>query len=93
VGLSYGRRLNLTGYYEDTNQHRDFMEPNSVTDTNDYFGKLHFHQEHPEFTVRDLNCLLAHERPIPQNLYSMVRGSNIFDRIESYKTFLEEIRL
>lgn len=59
----------------------------------DYFSGVHDTQEHPEFSVRNLNCILAHQTPIPHNLYSIVRGRDIFDRIESYKTFLEDVRL
>lgn len=76
---------------------RDFMEPAAATfraDTvENYFSKVHFTQEAPEFTVRNINQLISHKSPIAQNLYSLVRGRGIFARIESYKSFLEEIRL
>jgi hypothetical protein len=50
-------------------------------------------QNAPEFTVRNLNHLIAHEKPLPHNLYGMIRGRDIFDRVENYKVFLEDIRL
>ena len=58
----------------------------------DYFSKVHFTQEMPEFTVRNINSLTSHPDPIPHNLYGMVRGRDIYIRVESYKTFLEEVR-
>jgi hypothetical protein len=62
-------------------------------DATDYFGKVHLSQQHPEFTVRNINSLLNHTNPIPYNLYSLIRGRDIFDRVESYKTFLDDVRL
>lgn len=59
--------------------------------TEDYFGNVHLSQEDAEFTVRNINCLLAHPHPIPQNLYGLIRGRDIFDKVESYKTFLEDV--
>jgi hypothetical protein len=48
----------------------------------------------PEFTLRNLNCLLSgHETPFSHNLYGLIRGRDIFDRVESYKSFLEDLRL
>lgn len=76
-----------------TNNSRDFMLPVKNIPTNDYFGHVHLSQSHPDFTVRNLNTLIYHPNPIPQNLYAMVRGRHIFNRIESYKSFLEDIRL
>lgn len=71
---------------------RDFMEPIGETDPEDYFGHVHQTQEHPEFTVRNINQLINHERPIPHNLYGIIRARDIFDRVDSYKTFLEDVR-
>lgn len=74
--------------------HRDFMDEADTNDpTGDYFNKVHASQNNPEFTVRNLNCLLMHENPIPHNLYGLIRARDIFDRVESYKTFLEDVRL
>ncbi|OWP02652.1 hypothetical protein B2J93_6485 [Marssonina coronariae] len=73
----------------------DFMVPNAQADPahpGDYFSLVHTTQETPEFTMRNLNCLLAHSKPIPHNLYEFIRAREIFDRIESYKTFLDDIR-
>ncbi|KAK2628449.1 hypothetical protein QTJ16_001552 [Diplocarpon rosae] len=74
---------------------KDFMIPNAQADPahpGDYFSLVHTTQEAPEFTMRNLNCLLAHSKPIPHNLYEFIRAREIFDRIESYKTFLDDIR-
>ncbi|PVH76804.1 hypothetical protein DL98DRAFT_639812 [Cadophora sp. DSE1049] len=71
---------------------RDFMSPNPQADNDDYFGIVHTGQEAPEFTMRNLNCLLAHQSPIPNNLYEFIRAREIFDRVESYKTFLDNVR-
>lgn len=43
--------------------------------------------------MRNLNALLAHSEPIPHNLYGLIRGRDVFDRVESYKEFLEDVRL
>jgi hypothetical protein len=72
---------------------RDFMDSEGAADPEDYFGRVHLTQNSPEFTVRNLNYLLAHQNPIPHNLYGLIRGRDIFDRVESYKTFLEDVRL
>lgn len=58
----------------------------------DYFHKLPSTQHAPEFTVRNINHLIAHEKPLPHNLYDMVRGRDVFDRVENYKAFLEDVR-
>ncbi|CZT46469.1 uncharacterized protein RSE6_06897 [Rhynchosporium secalis] len=71
---------------------KDFMSPNAQSDPDDYFGIIHTTQEAPEFTMRNLNCLLAHETPILHNLYEFIRAREIFDRVESYKTFLDDVR-
>ncbi|KAL2068400.1 hypothetical protein VTL71DRAFT_16498 [Oculimacula yallundae] len=71
---------------------KDFMTPNHENDPDDYFGIVHTTQEAPEFTMRNLNCLLAHKTPIPHNLYEFIRAREIFDRVESYKTFLDDVR-
>jgi hypothetical protein len=57
-----------------------------------YFSKAHLAQD-PEFTVRNINSLLNHTNPIPCGLYSLIRGGDIFDKVESYKTFLDDVRL
>lgn len=71
---------------------RDFMEPLPNANKNDYFCNVHLSQLRPEFTCRNINKLLSHELPIPQNLYSLIRGRDVFARVESYKNFLEDIR-
>jgi len=68
------------------------MVPAAGGNPDDYFSRVHSTQEQPEFTVRNINSLLAHERPIPHNLYGIIRGRDLFDRVESYKTFLEDVR-
>ncbi|KAI9049289.1 hypothetical protein LZ554_007135 [Drepanopeziza brunnea f. sp. 'monogermtubi'] len=73
----------------------DFMVPNPEADPahlGDFFSLVHTSQKAPEFTLRDPNSLLAHSKPIPHNLYEFIRAREIFDRIESYKTFLDDIR-
>ena len=69
------------------------MDSDSSKPMSDYFGTVHTSQEHPEFTVRNINQLLKHPKPIPHNLYGLIRARDIFDKIESYKTFLEDVRL
>ncbi len=69
------------------------MTPGGVIISDDYFNQGHPAQQGPEFTVRNLNCLLAHQNPMQLNLYTFIRAREIFDRVESYKTFLEDIRL
>jgi hypothetical protein len=59
----------------------------------DYFSRVHASQDNPEFTVRSINSLLTHENPIPHNLYGIVRGSNIFAKVNSFRAFLEDVRL
>lgn len=68
------------------------MSPNSSANLDDYFSVVHNSQETPEFTMRNLNCLLAHQNPIPHNLYEFIRAREIFDRVESYKSFLDDVR-
>ncbi|TVY91266.1 hypothetical protein LAWI1_G003407 [Lachnellula willkommii] len=46
-----------------------------------------------EFTVRNLNALLQHPKPIPTNHYSLIRGRDIFDRVENPFAFLDAVRL
>lgn len=58
----------------------------------DYFGGATAHMSFPEFTERNLNCLLMHENPLQRNYYEFIRARGIFERIESYKMFLEDIR-
>jgi hypothetical protein len=71
----------------------DFMVPNTGrTSPEGYFSAVHNNQQNPEFTVRNLNCLLRHSNPIPRNLYEFIRARDIFDRVENYKTFLDDIR-
>lgn len=74
---------------------RDFTTPPKVEEPQlpDYFRGFKLSQDHPEFTIRNLNALLAHSEPIPHNLYGLIRGRDVFDRVESYKEFLEDVRL
>lgn len=58
----------------------------------DYFTGHTPVQSYPEFTARNINHLTMHESPIPANFYEFVRGREIFDRVESYKMFLEDVR-
>ena len=60
----------------------------------DYFSRVPSSQDHlPSFTVRNLNQILDHPNPFPNNLYDLVRGRDIFNRVDNYKTFLDTIRL
>ena len=68
------------------------MTLNAQANYDDYFGVVNTSQEAPEFTMRNINSLLAHHTPIPHNLYEFIRAREIFDRIESYKTFLDDVR-
>ncbi len=69
------------------------MVSEGIANPDDYFSRMHSTQENPEFTVRSINALLTHETPMFQNAYEVIRARDIFDRVENYKTFLEEIRL
>ncbi|KAM3080910.1 hypothetical protein ACMFMF_002827 [Clarireedia jacksonii] len=72
---------------------RDFMLPKTPEKSTDYFNPATMSQIEPEFKARNLNCLLNHREPIPRNFYSFIRGRDIFDRSESYKNLLDDIRL
>jgi hypothetical protein len=72
---------------------RDFISPLCGDSPTDYFRGFPLTQVHPEFTIRNLNALLAHSMPLPYNLYGLIRGRDIFSRVESYKEFLEDVRL
>ncbi|QSZ36041.1 hypothetical protein DSL72_007165 [Monilinia vaccinii-corymbosi] len=76
-------------------QLKDFIVPTPDMDLSDYFSRVNSSQAQtaPDFNVRNLNCLLAHPDPIPHNLYSFIRGRDVFDRVESYKSFLDDVRL
>jgi len=69
------------------------MEGDGTVKHNDYFCRTQSIHCNPKFTVRNLNALLDHPKPIPTNLYGLIRGRDIFDRIESYTTFLDAVRL
>jgi len=69
------------------------MDTKPKGDSTDYFSRVHMDQKIPEFSVRNLNALLIHEDPIPHNLYSLIRSRDVFNRIESYKSFLDDVRL
>ncbi|KAL3427087.1 hypothetical protein PVAG01_00596 [Phlyctema vagabunda] len=74
---------------------RDFMEPRTKTqdqEQDDYFGETGQPHQYPEFTVRNLNSLRAHERPIPQNSYGLIRGRDFCDKIRNLKAFVEDLR-
>ncbi|PMD43585.1 hypothetical protein L207DRAFT_300657 [Hyaloscypha variabilis F] len=72
---------------------RDFMDSHGAVSPTDYFGHMNSKQESPEFTMRNINSLRSHQKPMLHNLYEFIRAREIFDRVESYKTFLEDIRL
>jgi len=67
------------------------MESDDVTEPNDYFSRVHMNQENVEFTVRNLSSLISYPNPIPEHIYSFVRARDIFDKVESYKSFLEDV--
>ena len=69
------------------------MDSDGAVNSEDYFSSINAKQDSPEFTMRNINTLLAHQKPMLHNLYEFVRAREIFDRVESYKTFLEDIRL
>jgi hypothetical protein len=59
----------------------------------DPFRGIHNTQSTPELTVRNLNTLVIHKNPIPHNLYGYIHATDIFAKVDSYRTFLEEVRL
>jgi len=69
------------------------MEVGDTHKHEDYFSRMPSTQCHPEFTVRNLNALVNHAKPIPKNKYGLIRGRDIFDRVESYTNFLDATRL
>jgi hypothetical protein len=69
------------------------MDSHGAVSPTDYFGHMNSKQESPEFTMRNINSLRSHQKPMLHNLYEFIRAREIFDRVESYKTFLEDIRL
>lgn len=70
------------------------MVPEEAGATDDYFGRMSLvQQEHPAFTVRNINQLLDHPNPMLHNVYEFIRGREIFDRVENYRVFLDDVRL
>jgi hypothetical protein len=69
------------------------MATQAASNSDEYFSRVRSIQQNPEFTTRNINTLLAHRNPMLQNAYEFIRAREIFDRVESYKTFLEDIRL
>lgn len=68
-------------------------DPAKVKIAAEYYKQIKLMPKKPEFTLRNLNCLLTgHPVPFPRNLYGLIRGRDIFDRIESYKLFLDDLR-
>lgn len=59
----------------------------------DYFSSVRAKQTYPEFTVRNINALLSPPSPLLHNVYEFIRGREIFDRVENYRSFLDDIRL
>jgi hypothetical protein len=70
----------------------DFMKSDDVHDRTDYFSKVHQTQDDVEFTVRNINTLLSHSNPIACHMYSFIRARDVFNKLESYKVFLEDVR-
>lgn len=69
------------------------MEAGDNPKNEDYFSRKPSTKRHPEFTVRNLNELVDHVKPIPKSHYGLIRGRDLFDRVESYVNFLDAIRL
>jgi hypothetical protein len=69
------------------------MEATTGKSTGDYFAQAPSTQLNPDFTMRNLNLLLTHPKPFPQSIYGLIRAREIFDRVENYKTFLDDVRL
>jgi hypothetical protein len=65
----------------------------NTTKSSDYFSRVSVTQETPEFTIRNINNLLSTKNPIPHNLYSLIRAIDVFDQVENYKGFLDDVRL
>lgn len=71
----------------------DFKTNAPAVNPDDYFSRVRSTQQDLEFTTRNINSILAHQNPMLHNVYEFIRAREIFDRVESYKTFLEDIRL
>ncbi|KAH8683167.1 hypothetical protein BGZ60DRAFT_524506 [Tricladium varicosporioides] len=70
----------------------DFMSLGCLSKTEDYFGCVKLTDSKPEFTERNINHLLDHGNPLPTNHYSLIRGRDVFDRVESWMGFLDSAR-
>jgi hypothetical protein len=69
------------------------MAPESLVISGGYFNRIDTTQENPDFTMRNINSFLAHLKPMDHSLYDFIRAREIFDRVDSYKDFLEDLRL
>jgi hypothetical protein len=69
------------------------MASEDAVNPDSYFSRACESQQSPEFTMRNINSLLAYENPMLHSAYEFIRAREIFDRVESYKSFLEDIRL
>ncbi|RDW89466.1 hypothetical protein BP6252_01498 [Coleophoma cylindrospora] len=72
-------------------EYRDLMGSKPlVKEGDDYFSSVG--RSHPMFTKRNLNHLLRHEKPLPRNTYGLICGREVFDQIQNYKMFIEDLR-
>lgn len=69
------------------------MEDKTSKPRGDYCAPALSMQMNPDFTMRNLNRLLTHPKPFPQSRYGVIRAREIFDRVENYKTFVDDVRL
>lgn len=59
----------------------------------DYFARTGPLDLNPQFVVRNINTLTEHVNPLHMASYSLVRGRQVFGKVESYKGFLDSVRM
>lgn len=69
------------------------MSASSQENGQDYFARTDSLDLNPQFVVRNINTLTNHSNPLPIASYSLVRGRQVFGKVESYKSFLDSVRL
>ncbi|KAG9237287.1 hypothetical protein BJ875DRAFT_370352 [Amylocarpus encephaloides] len=74
---------------------RDFLDASGTRKgTDDCFGGADPPSDtNPQFSVRNLNNLLSHDLPLQRNSYRLIHGRQVFEKIESYKNFLDVVGL
>ncbi|CAG8962129.1 hypothetical protein HYFRA_00005173, partial [Hymenoscyphus fraxineus] len=72
---------------------RDFMCVASQENGQDYFARTEPLDVNPQFSVRNINTLTDPSNPLLMGSYSLVRGRQIFRKVQNYKAFLDSIRM